>query len=289
MRKTLRLTICLIILLFLLTGCRDVLSDDRPFTGIPGDSQITTTSVTTGDSMVCGECADEGKEGRCEHKMPASVPAASLPCSEPEEVLTTRPKKTGRTKATEPPVTTTLPKTTQPKTTQSKTTQPKTTQPKTTQTKPATSQAQTTTKAAETTTTGSTATESVAFYNESYEHQVVALVNAERAAAGLSPLEMNKSLWDSARVRAEEITRVWGHKRPDGRRFATAIKINYCGAGENIAAGQSTPERVVRSWMDSPSHRDNILNPNFKWIGVGCYYDYSCQYKTYWSQLFVAP
>lgn len=280
MRKILRFALLLVILLSLLTGCRDVLSDDRPFTGIPEESQPRTTSSTTGDSMVCGECADEGQKGQCEHVIPASVPAASLPCGEPEEALTTRPKKSGRTKTTDPPAETTSPKTTKPKTTQPT---------KATQAAPATSQVKTTTKAAETTTTGSTVKEPAAFYNESYEHQVVALVNAERAAAGLSPLEMNKSLWDSARVRAEEITRVWGHKRPDGKRFATAIKINYCGAGENIAAGQSKPESVVRSWMASPSHRDNILNPNYKWIGVACYYDYSCQYKTYWCQLFVTP
>ncbi|NLA96091.1 MAG: hypothetical protein GX838_04525 [Clostridiaceae bacterium] len=274
MRKITKLSILLLILVSVITGCRAVLSDDRPFTGISGESQVKTTSATTGDSMICGECAGEEKEGACEHKISTPVPAASLPCGEPEEFLTIRPKKTGRTKTTEPPVTTTA---------------PKTTQSKVSQTAPATSQVKTTTKAAEKTATGSAAKEPAGFYNESYEQRVVTLVNKERAAVGLPPLHMNNSLWDSARVRAKEITRVWGHKSPDGKRFTTAIKISCCGAGENIAAGQSKPESVVSSWMASPSHRDNILNPDYKLIGVGCYYDYSCQYKTYWSQLFVTP
>ncbi|BDG35019.1 CAP domain-containing protein [Saccharococcus caldoxylosilyticus] len=45
--------------------------------------------------------------------------------------------------------------------------------------------------------------------------------------------------------------------------------IRYCTAGENIAAGQRTPQEVVNAWMNSPGHRANILNKNFTHIGVG--------------------
>ncbi|NJR62658.1 MAG: hypothetical protein HC769_29995, partial [Cyanobacteria bacterium CRU_2_1] len=48
---------------------------------------------------------------------------------------------------------------------------------------------------------------------------------------------------------------------------------------ENVAQGQKTPSEVVRSWMKSPGHRQNILNPNFTEIGVG----YS---QNYWTQVF---
>ena len=48
-----------------------------------------------------------------------------------------------------------------------------------------------------------------------------------------------------------------------------AAGITYSSAGENIAAGQSSPQNVMDSWMNSPGHRKNILNPDFEYIGVG--------------------
>ena len=75
--------------------------------------------------------------------------------------------------------------------------------------------------------------------------------------------------------------------RPDGRTFGTAITdlgITYRGAGENIAWGQKTPETVMNAWMNSEGHRANILNPNFKKLGVG--YRTNGQGTPYWTQLF---
>lgn len=272
MKKFITLLILLFLTLLLLTACREVFSDDRPLADRAGQTQVTTTKTTQQDNRVCGVCAHLGSEGVCDHKVTGMTPASTCPSPEREELLPSRPKKTKKTEPSEPATTTAPPTTSRARTT-------------VTQTAPAevpTSLHQPATSAA--------ATEQPAgLFNETYEQKVVALINAERANAGLAPLTMNHSLQDSARVRAKEITRVWGHKRPDGSRFATAIKISYCSAAENIAAGQATPERVVDAWMASPSHRDNILNPGYQWIGVGCYYDYSSQYKTYWSQLFVMP
>ena len=45
--------------------------------------------------------------------------------------------------------------------------------------------------------------------------------------------------------------------------------ISYRTAGENIAMGQTTPNKVMEGWMKSPGHRDNILKPDFKQLGVG--------------------
>ena len=126
-------------------------------------------------------------------------------------------------------------------------------------------------------------------YYENYEAEVIRLVNAERAREGLAPLRLDSSLRSSARLRAKEIVACWGHTRPNGQRFCTAITSSYCKAAENIAAGQSTPERVVKSWMNSASHRANIMNPSLKLIGVGCYYDTSTPYKIYWAQHFITP
>ena len=84
-----------------------------------------------------------------------------------------------------------------------------------------------------------------------------------------------------------EIEKSFSHTRPDGRNFGTAITdlgITYRGAGENIAWGQKTPEAVMNAWMNSEGHRANILNPNFKKLGVG--YRTDSQRTPYWTQLF---
>lgn len=116
--------------------------------------------------------------------------------------------------------------------------------------------------------------------------QVLKLVNAERAKRGIAPLKANASLNASALVRAKEIVTHFSHKRPDGSEPWTAINIPYSFPGENIAAGQFTPEMVVESWMKSDGHRENILNPKFGKLGVGYYYTSSSRYGHHWVQLF---
>ena len=64
--------------------------------------------------------------------------------------------------------------------------------------------------------------------------------------------------------------------------------VNVCGWGENIAAGQDSPESVVDAWMNSPSHRAAILNKDYTYMGVGYYYiedDYQSYYH-FWTQEF---
>ena len=60
--------------------------------------------------------------------------------------------------------------------------------------------------------------------------------------------------------------------------------ISYKTAGENIAMGYATPEAVMNGWMNSSGHRANILNKNFKYIGVGNLQNSSG--AQYWVQLF---
>lgn len=123
----------------------------------------------------------------------------------------------------------------------------------------------------------------------SYAEQVVELVNAERAKAGLGALTLDKSIEAAALVRAREIEISFSHTRPDGRSFSTVLNdngISFSGAGENIAWGQKSPEEVVNAWMNSPSHRANILNSRFTKIGVGYYQNQSG--RNFWTQLFKA-
>lgn len=121
----------------------------------------------------------------------------------------------------------------------------------------------------------------------SFAEQVVKLVNEERAKAGLNEVVLDKELEAAAFIRAKETEISFSHTRPDGRSFVSVLNdqgISYRGAGENIAWGQSSPEEVMRGWMNSDGHRANILNPNFTTIGVGYYQN--ANGRNYWTQLF---
>lgn len=121
----------------------------------------------------------------------------------------------------------------------------------------------------------------------SFAEQVVALVNAERAKAGLKPLILDTEIASAALTRAKETEISFSHTRPDGRAFSTVLTdngIRFRGAGENIAWGQRSPEEVMNGWMNSAGHRANILNPNFTKIGVGYYQNAAG--RNFWTQLF---
>lgn len=123
---------------------------------------------------------------------------------------------------------------------------------------------------------------------DEFASQVVKLVNQERAKAGLGVLAVNTSAAKAAQTRAREIATSFSHTRPDGSSFSTALDsagANYSQAGENIAAGQKSPEEVMEAWMNSAGHRANILNESFTEIGVGHYKDASG--KDCWTQLFM--
>lgn len=106
---------------------------------------------------------------------------------------------------------------------------------------------------------------------EEMASEVIRLTNIERVKDGATPLQYHAGLQRAAMIRAEEITKSFSHTRPDGTTAETVLLD--CGvsngAGENIAAGQKTPEAVVRAWMNSSGHRATMLNPNAKYIGVG--------------------
>ena len=122
---------------------------------------------------------------------------------------------------------------------------------------------------------------------KSYIKRVVELVNIERAKEGLKALTIETGLEQAALVRAGEIQKSFSHTRPNGKGFGTAIReagISYRNAGENIAWGQKTPEEVVKAWMNSPSHRANIMKKNFAKIGVA--HVQNSAGTSYWVQLF---
>ncbi|MBD3878480.1 MAG: hypothetical protein SR1Q5_02165 [Quinella sp. 1Q5] len=121
---------------------------------------------------------------------------------------------------------------------------------------------------------------------EDFPTEVLRLVNVERSRVGLSPLKFAKDLAASAYVRAVELPTKFSHTRPDGSKCFTAMAKRGHILGENLAGGQTSPKQVVQAWMDSKSHRENILNPEFKELGVVYYYKSNSKYKHYWVQHF---
>lgn len=124
------------------------------------------------------------------------------------------------------------------------------------------------------------------------EAQVVQLVNAERAKRGLPPLAVHPGVTQVARAKSQDMRdrQYFSHTSPTyGSPFQMlkTFGITYRAAGENIAAGQPSPAAVMQGWMNSPGHRENILNPQYTHIGVGLAQGGS--YRTYWTQLFIRP
>ena len=121
---------------------------------------------------------------------------------------------------------------------------------------------------------------------ENFAEEVLYYVNVERENAGLKPLTLSQGLMEAAEIRAKELTQSFSHTRPDGTDCFTAVKIPYRRIGENVAAGQPTPKDVVEAWMDSPGHRENILDPRFGQMGIGYCFDSDTGYRHFWVQLF---
>lgn len=122
-----------------------------------------------------------------------------------------------------------------------------------------------------------------------YKAQVVAIMNQERANAGVGGISQNASLDAVAQIRAQEIAQSFSHTRPNGTSCFTVLDeggIAYMTAGENIAAGYGDPASVMNGWMNSEGHRANILNGSFGQVGIGYYTDPNSGYGTYWVQIF---
>ena len=123
----------------------------------------------------------------------------------------------------------------------------------------------------------------------SFEKQVLDLVNEQRAQNGLSALVWDDALASVARAHSEDMRdrKFFSHTNPDGLSPFDRIKnfgISYRSAGENIAAGQTTPAEVVQAWMNSSGHKANILNESYTRLGVG--YAAGGPQRHYWTQNF---
>jgi hypothetical protein len=96
--------------------------------------------------------------------------------------------------------------------------------------------------------------------------------NQKRQENGLKPLAMNGQLAQAAEQKASHMlaNNYWAHVAPDGTTPWYFIKnsgYEYLYAGENLARGFTTASDVVNAWMNSPTHRENMLSSNYDDVG----------------------
>lgn len=106
--------------------------------------------------------------------------------------------------------------------------------------------------------------------------KILQIVNRYRKENGVGPLVFDEDLNAAAGIRVKEIQVSFSHTRPNGEICFTVSDKAY---GENILYGTSDAEYAMELWMDSTGHRENILNPDYKTIGVAYENDH-------WVQLF---
>lgn len=112
-----------------------------------------------------------------------------------------------------------------------------------------------------------------------YADSVVTIVNALREEVGALPLAQNELLVHAALIHATDmgVKNFVSHRSSNGISVGGRLDVvgysNWKYAGENIAAGFSSPESVVQAWQNSPGHNRNLLDRGFAEIGVAVYYD----------------
>lgn len=131
--------------------------------------------------------------------------------------------------------------------------------------------------------------------NAAFISRVLELTNQFRAQNGLGALRANAELDAAAQNHSQDmaVQDYFSHTGKDGSApWDRAERVGYSARsmGENIAAGQTTPESVVQGWINSPGHRANMLNASYTELGVGYFLlspdTGSVNYSTYWTQLF---
>lgn len=126
-------------------------------------------------------------------------------------------------------------------------------------------------------------------------YEVIALTNEERADARLAALSENSRLSSAAAAKARDMAArgYFSHVDPDGREpwgWIIASGYRYQYAGENLAVRFEDSSDVVRAWMASPTHRANIIKPQYTEIGVGTADGmYEGRSATYVVQYLAAP
>ena len=123
------------------------------------------------------------------------------------------------------------------------------------------------------------------------ETQVWEMTNAYRTYMGLSNLQWESKAEAAARGHSQDMAdnNYFQHNSQDGTRFFARLQaegISYRSCGENICAGSGDAIYMVIGWIGSSGHRNGILTPSFKYIGVGVAYNASAKWLVYATQDF---
>ena len=119
------------------------------------------------------------------------------------------------------------------------------------------------------------------------------MVNAERASHGIPPLTADTVLTRAARIHAEDLARhqTVSHVGSDGSDPSQRLdRVGYpwIWVGENIAAGQESPDEVVLGWLRSHAHLANILSPEAVSAGLAMARSSEGEFGTYWVMVYAA-
>jgi hypothetical protein len=103
--------------------------------------------------------------------------------------------------------------------------------------------------------------------------EVVAATNRQRITEGLSPLQYSEVLSDAARRKAANMfeENYWAHNSPSGKSpwvWFNQAGYKYIHAGENLAKDFGNTDNMLSAWMDSPTHRANIVSDKYQEIGI---------------------
>src|SRR3989344_1949733 len=104
--------------------------------------------------------------------------------------------------------------------------------------------------------------------------EIIAATNRIRASSGLDELSLNPKLQLAAMERASDMAakKYFSHTSPDGVSAWDWLSVNdysYEYAGENLAINYTDTQVLLEDWLASPSHKANLLNPEYNDIGVG--------------------
>jgi uncharacterized protein YkwD len=103
--------------------------------------------------------------------------------------------------------------------------------------------------------------------------EILKLINQERKIYNLPQLQVNEQLMQAAASKAQSLIaeQYFAHTSPDGKTFSSWIKAQnykYVRVGENLAIFFTDNEKLVKAWLDSDLHRQNILNPYYQDTGL---------------------
>jgi uncharacterized protein YkwD len=105
-----------------------------------------------------------------------------------------------------------------------------------------------------------------------------------------APLKWDPALYSAAEGHSLDMAKrnYFEHRSPEGADVASraaSVQYRWRTVGENIAAGVRSMPEAVQTWLESPAHCENIMNPQFQDVAVACVAQPGSQWGTYWTMV----